>query len=340
MRPLLPAALLPALLCAAPLAAASVTKPSLPSRHSDLQGVELASGPGEVVLLLPLTGPEDAEPDWLGAGAARYLGEAVRLAGYRVVDEEDRRAALHEAGLLDARRVTLASAVVLARQLGARYVISGEWAPEPPGLRLSVSAVDARDLSLLRRAEAFAGRPEVALAELAVTLTGEAGRGAVARRGLEELARTTPAALNGWLQAAAEPEQAEGLLRSARSAAPDFEPVRLAWAEYLLDAGRIDEAGPALDGLSRSSVRHRRARALALEGRLALALGQHDEAVRRLGESSEALPETGTLLWLAEAQLAAGDSMGAGRTVQQALAQSPTDEAALELLARAREAGR
>lgn len=338
MRPTLPAALLVALLLAASTAAASVSKPSLPALDPAPSGTELSSGPGAVVLVLPLAGPEDAEPDWLSAGAARYLGEAVSLAGYRVVHEEDRRAALHESGLLGAPRLTLASALVLARQLGARFVVSGEWSLEGAGLRMSVRAVDAEKLSLLRRAESFAGRPEAALAELAVSLTGEAGRGPAARRGLEELARTSPAALAGWLQAAAEPEQAGEHLQAALEVAPDFEPVRLAWAEHLLDSGRPEEAGPALEGLTRSDVRHRRSRALALEGRLALSLGQHEEAVRRLSAAASELPETGTLLWLAEAQLAAGDSHGAGRTVQQALAQSPADDAALELLARAREA--
>ena len=71
VRPSLPAALVVALLLAAPTAAASVTKPSLPARDPAPAGPELSSGPGAVVLVLPLTGPEDAEPDWLSAGAAR-----------------------------------------------------------------------------------------------------------------------------------------------------------------------------------------------------------------------------------------------------------------------------
>ena len=61
--------------------------------------------------------------------------------------------------------------------------------------------------------------------------------------------------------------------------------------------------------------------------------------MRSLTAAVHELPETGTLLWLAEAQLAAGDSEAAGRTVQRALAQAPSDEAALELLARARREG-
>jgi tetratricopeptide (TPR) repeat protein len=321
--------------------AASVREPATPERRSPPAfDSELASGAGDVVLVLPLGqagGPE--QPDWLGEGAARYLTEALGLAGYRVVDEEDRRAALQQAGLAGAPRIPRASALVLARGQGARFVITGHWTLRSGRIHLHARAMDAVRMSLVREVEAEAGSPERALEQLAERLTGEAGRVSGVHRSLSALARTTPAALAGWMQSAAEPEQAVDHLRAALELEPGFEPARLALAEALLDAGRPEEVGASLDGITRSKARHRRARAGALEGRLALALGDRDAAVRSLSAAAQELPETGTLLWLAEAQLAAGDSAAAGQTVRQALAQSPSDEAALELLARTRRAG-
>jgi tetratricopeptide (TPR) repeat protein len=313
----------------------------VPSRRAGSGAAAEEVGPGDLVLVLPFTGAAEDGPDWLGAGAARYLVEAVRLAGFRAVDEEDRRAALHESGLLDAPRIPLASTLVLARRLGARHVLTGGWAFDGGRLRLHARAMDAEALSLLAEAEAVAGGsgPEAALAALARELTGEAGLQPAAREGLERLAAAPPAALAGWMQAAAESQQAEEYLRAALELAPELEPARLALAEHLLDSGRPEAAGPVLAGVETSAHRHRRARALALEGRLALALGDADGAVRSLELAVAQLPETGTLLWLAEAQLAAGDPGGAGSTVRQALALAPADREALELLDRAREAG-
>jgi len=325
----LPAAALPS--------SASVRELSLPSPRGSIPGSELASGAGEVVLVMPLTqGQGAAQPDWLSDGAACYLAEALSLAGYRVVDQEDRRAVVHEAGLAGAPRLPGASALVLARQVGARFVVTGRWSIEGGRIRLTARAVDAVGLALVRVAEGEGSSPERALEQLAARLTGEAGRAPGVRRHLGELARTSPAALAGWMQSAAEPESVIEHLRAALRLEPAFEPARLALAEALLDAGRPEEVGRVLDELTNSEARHRRARAHALEGRLALAMGDQEGAVRSLTAAALELPETGTLLWLAEAQLAAGDSASAGRTVQQALAQSPSDEAALELLARAR----
>lgn len=340
MRSALAWMLLLALPASALPSSASVREPTVPGRRAPETFSELASGAGEVVLVLPLGHAEGVEqPDWLGEGAARYLSEALGLAGYRVIDEEDRRSALQEAGLAQASRLPRASALMLARQVGARFVVTGRWSIRGGEVHLAARAVDVAELRLVREVESSGGSPERALETLAERLTGEAGRVSGVHRSLAELGRTSPAALAGWMQAAAEPELVLEHLRAALADEPGFEPARLALGEALLDAGRPEEVGRVLEGVSDSRARHRRARAQALEGRLALALGDQDGAVRALEAAARELPETGTLLWLAEAQLAAGDSAAAGLTVQQALAQSPSDEGALELLARARHAG-
>lgn len=328
--------LLIALPAVAQPSSASVSAPAtLPDRPSTSLDSGLESGIGDLVLVMPLTRSGSAEPDWLGLGSARYLAEALRLAGYRVVDEGERAAALQQAGLSTDSRLPRASAVMLARQLGARFVVTGRWRQQGGRLAFSARALDVERLQLVREVEAASTHAERAIAELAEKLVADDG----ASRQLGAMAKTTPATLAGWMQAAAEPEQGLEHLRAALRLDPDFEPARLARAEALLDRGRVDEARALLVGLTRSDARHRRAQAMVLEGRLALATGERDEAVRALTAAAHELPETGTLLWLAEAQLAAGDSEAAGRTVRQALAQSPSDEGALELLARARREG-
>ena len=72
-----------------------------------------------------------------------------------------------------------------------------------------------------------------------------------------------------------------------------------------------------------------------LEGRSLLALGDNAGAVAALAESVRLSPQPDRMMWLAEAQLAAGRREDAAETARGALLLVPGDEHAEDILAEA-----
>jgi hypothetical protein len=333
-------ALLP-LLVAAPSHASRSRAPRDPSGVQRETADPLASRLGlrdERVLVLPFVSEEAAEPAWLSAGLAELVSEGVRLVGYRTVEPESRDALLLDLGLASAPRMSVASACVAGREAGARIVVTGSWSTDAgQGLRVKARALDVERVHLLREAEA-AGPLSAAgpvLSRLLLGLTGEAGRAPEGRRQLERLLAAPCPALLAWMQAAGEPEIAEEHLVAALEVDGDFTPALLALAEHHLDAGEPEDVGRLLARMTAGASRSQQARARLLEGRAMLALGDLPAAVAQLDEAATLHPDREPLLWLAEAQLAAGDATAAAASARRALDVSPGDSHALDLLERA-----
>lgn len=285
------------------------------------------------VLVLPLAALGDADPPWFSQGSAAFLSEAARSAGHRVVDPEAVTAALHRFGLQDEERLPLASALVLARELRADFLLAGSWLADGDRITASARAIDVPNLRLVRRAESAGWRGGLG------ALLGDLARGLIGEAAEEDLARLTAtpvAALEAWMQAAGEPDVAEDHLRAALDALPGFVPARLDLAELLLDDARAEEAAPFLVGLPPGQPAHRQARARVLAGRMNLGFGDHRSAVAVLTQACATWPEADAYLWLAEALLAAGRRDEAEAAVGSALALAPEDEEARDVLRRAR----
>lgn len=288
-------------------------------------------------LALPFAPTAEPDPDWLSTGIAAFLSEAMAATGHRIVEPEERLDALEEAGLDDEPQVPLAAGCALARQLGARYLVSGTW--EARGTRVSIvgRVYDVERLKLVRESTSAgqAGTLGSLLGSLALDLTGAAGREPRAHAALDSLASASSAALAAWMQATAEPDLAPQHLAAALEASPQFVPAMLALADSHLDAGRPELVAPLLAQLPATASLQQHARSAALRGRALLATGNARAAVDMLTDAVSAWPEREPLLWLGEAQLASADRAGAALTAKRLLEQVAEDQDALDLQRRA-----
>lgn len=293
--------------------------------------------PAEVALVLPFASVGGGEPEWLGAGLAEFVAEGIRGAGYRTVSDDDRRDHLAGLGLDEAPRLPTATACLLARDLGARYLVTGSWAVSAEGtLAVTARAVDARRLVTLAEASSSGPSDSVGpvLATVVTALTGPAGRTPGARRCLESLRAAPGGAISAWLQASAEPEQAAEHLGAALAASPAFAPALIALAEVELAGGQPERVSELLARLPPSAAEHHHASARLLGGRAALALGDVPGALRLLAEAVRLWPDRRALVWLGEAQLESGDLSGAAGSARRALELAPGDDHARDLLGR------
>ncbi len=287
-----------------------------------------------LVLVLPFTGKSGAEPEWLSAGIAEFVGEGMSLVGFRVVDPDAREEALEQTGLAAESRLTLASACELGRRVGARYVVTGTWRSESSKVAFTARIIDVERLKLAREGSAAAHVSLLApaLGGIVVDVTGDAGRAPAARRDLERLATLKQDALMAWMQAAAEPDNAVSHLDAALAADPTFVRARLDLAEARLAADEAGAVPEILRPVPVDAALAHRARARVLLGRAKLALDDAAGAVAAIAEGVrlEAQPEY--LLWLGEAHLAAGDREAARGLAQRILEFLPDDEHARALM--------
>jgi tetratricopeptide (TPR) repeat protein len=296
--------------------------------------VERRSSRPALLLVLPFTNKGTSEPDWLSWGFAEYVGEGLALAGYQVVDDEERQGALVDVGLDDQPRLTLASACELARRLGARHVVTGEWTSASSHISFTARVIDADRLRLIRESSAstHVGQLIPELARMVADLAGDAGRGPAAKRDLEVLASAKPEALMAWLEAAGEREDAVQHLSAALEADPTFMPARLDLAERHLDESEPEIAAKLLDPIPVDAALYHRARAHLLAGRAAIAMDDASGALVSIGEALKDLPRPEWLAWKAQAQLLAGQRDAARETAQRVLADCPNNDLALDLI--------
>ena len=290
-----------------------------------------------LVLVLPFAPVGTADPDWLSAGLAAYVAEGLELAGYRMVDVEAREDALEAVGLEDEPRLTLASSCEIARRVGARFVVTGTWRADASRVDLTARFVDVLDLKITRSSTAggHVSTYSGVLGQLVLALAGDAGRAGTPRQALEALSTTKQDVLMAWMQAAAEPEQAATHLDAALKSDPYFAPALLDLAEAQLDAGEPERVPRTLGSIPPGGPESRRSHIRLLEGRSLLALGDHQGAVTALADAVALSPQPDRMIWLAEAQLAAGRRDDAAATARSVLVLVPGDEHAEDVLAEA-----
>lgn len=324
----------------AQLAAAAPTtgaRPAIQASRAREAAPAPVAQPAPLVLALPFAPIGTPDPDWLSAGLAAYVAEGLELAGYRFVDPEERDDALEAVGLEDEPRLTLASACALARRVGARYVVTGTHRADASRLDLSARMIDVQELRIVRECEAgghISGLSSV-LGQVVLAIAGDGARAGSARQALEKLATTKQDVLMAWMQAAAEPEQAATHLDAALKSDPYFAPALLDLAEARLDAGEPEGVPRILGSIPPGGPESRRSRIRLLEGRALLALGDHQGAISALSDSVALSPQPDRMLWLADAQLAAGRRDDAAATARRVLAIVPEDERAEDVLAEA-----
>jgi tetratricopeptide (TPR) repeat protein len=291
----------------------------------------------ERTLVLPFAARGDAEPAWLSAGIAAFVAEGLALADASVVSRDERAAALDEAGLADEPRLMLATACRLAAQLGAGRVVTGTWTSEGSRFDVTARLIDVRSMRLLRQAASSAHLSGFgpSLATLVTALSGDDPGASVGRPALEALAGSPSLALMAWMQAAGEPDVAARHLEAALQASPSFVQALLDLAEVHLDEGRPELAAQLVGRVPAAAAAAAQRRAQVLEARVALAEGEAVRAVTLLVGVASARPDREPLLWLAEAQLLAGQREAAAATARRILAQVPEDAEAQELLERA-----
>lgn len=321
----------------APRDAASPRAPSSVTRRA----AEQALAP--LVLVLAFAAKGDAEPEWLSAGSAEFVGEGLAMSGFRVVDPDAREDALDAQGLDQEKRITLASACDLARRVGARYVVTGTWRSEASELSFQARMIDAQRLKLLREGSASAHVSLIApaLAGVALDIAGDAGRTPAARHEIEKLAALKQDAIMAWMQAAAEPDNAAEHLQVALAADPGFTRARLDLAEAHLDGDRASSVPATLQGVGVDAALAHRARAKVLLGRATLAMGDEKAGIALLQEGVALDPQPDHLLSLGDAQLAAGQKEAARDLARRVLAMVPGDEHAQDIVdqAEGREVG-
>ena len=302
-----------------------------------------APAPAPLVLVLPFAAKGDAEPDWLSAGSAEFVGEGLSLSGYRIVDPDAREEALDAQGLDQEKRLTLATACDLARRVGARYVVTGTWRSEASKLSFTARMIDVQRLKLLRQGSASAHVSLIApaLAGVAVDVAGDGGRTPAAHHEIEKLAAVQQDAIMAWMQAAAEPDNAIEHLQAALAADPGFTRARLDLAEAYLEGDRAQQVPGTLQGVGVEAALAHRARAKVLLGRATLAMGDEKAGIALLKEGVDLDPQPDHLLSLGDAQLAAGQKEAARDLAKRVLAMVPGDEHAQEIVdqAEGREVG-
>jgi putative PEP-CTERM system TPR-repeat lipoprotein len=112
-------------------------------------------------------------------------------------------------------------------------------------------------------------------------------------------------------------------LEQALKLDPKFLPARIAMVGHLLDERNLREAGQMLGALQKEFPTH--PEVLALRGAYALRQKQPEEAVQAYRQALEKLPNTATVLALAQAQWAAGQKDQALDTLEQWSEAHPED---------------
>ena len=245
----------------------------------------------------------------------------------RAADEIDQLEALSALDPLPARRVTLGLAQARAgrhRQAVTTLSQEADRAPENADVYVALGRI------WLETSDG--GRDRIALSKALEALASAAGRA-------EEPAEARALFGRALLQAG-DYEMAERVLQQAVSRLPVDPLALLALADAAEQLGHIGEARQALLKyqvlMGEDANPARQAQRAARVGELSIQLQDYPTAVSWLRRASEATPGARLLALLAEAQLGAGDPVGAAATVERGLQMEPRNRALLALSRRTR----
>ncbi len=251
---------------------------------------------GVRTLVLPFENlSSDPAPKWLGSALEEAVSAHLEAAGFEVVDLHSRNRQLLEKDLVPGEPLTRASAIVLARDLGADRLVLGELREGDARIEVTARLIDLTRGATVGVVDDF-GEPEKfsRLSSQIVKNLFRLERDDAPPSFEEEAERRSkipPAALEASALARIEIDRAErkALLKRALASHSEYLEVRLLLGEYLLDEGLPREATEVLAGARGKGLLYQRAYfdlglayLHASEPRLAF------EVFRNLAETAEA----------------------------------------------------
>jgi tetratricopeptide (TPR) repeat protein len=211
----------------------------------------LAIGPR--TLVLPFENlSEDRAQDWKGSAFEEAVGSHFESAGLDVVELEARNRQLLEKGLNPRQPITRASAIVLAKDLGADRLVLGEFRPIENRIEVKARLIDLNRGAAIGVIDDFGEAAKLSrLANLVAKNLFRLERDQAPSSYDSEAERRlaiAPVALEAAALARTEtdPLQQKTLLSKALSSHPDYLEVRLLLGARLLEEGRPREATEVL----------------------------------------------------------------------------------------------
>jgi tetratricopeptide (TPR) repeat protein len=299
---------------------------------------------GERYVVLPFAN-ETGEDSlyWMGEALAIGLTDHLLAAGIKVVETERRRDALLEMGLDGGQPVTLASAILLGRRLGAAIIILGRYELlADHGVLIDGQTVHDTEARQGRTAEVRGSLSD--LHRLQQKFVGHLVPAKHTRRStalMKAVEQTPLSSLEMYARAMAteEPEARRDLLSRALESDPLYSAALMARARLEIDAGRPESAFLWLDRIEMKKLVFPE-RYWQVRGDAAAAAGDRGSAVDHYEQSLALRPMAATHFHLAAVLAKQGKLMDARGQVDAGLALDPQDPYGMELreaLAHARE---
>ena len=217
-------------------------------------------------LVLPFENvSEDRAQDWKGSAFEETVSSHLESAGFDVVELAGRNRQLLEKGFALGEPITRASAIVLAKDLGADRLVLGEFRPVDDRIEVTARIIDLTRGATIGVVDDFGGAKT--LSRLANQIAKNLFRlerdqtppsfDAEAERRL----KIPPAALEASALARIEsdPGEKKALLERALSSHSDYLEVRLLLGDHLLDEGLPREATEVLAGARGRGLLYQRA---------------------------------------------------------------------------------
>jgi tetratricopeptide (TPR) repeat protein len=198
---------------------------------------------------------EDRAQDWRGSAFEEAVSSHLESAGFDVVDLTSRNRQILEKGFTLGEPITRASAIVLAKDLGADRVVLGEFRPAGERIEVSARLIDLTRGATVGVVDDFGDQK--AFSRLANQIAKNLFR--IERDQVpssfdaeaERRRKIPPAALESSARArlASDRSERKGLLETALSSHADYLEVRLLLGDQLLEEGLAREATEVLAGV-------------------------------------------------------------------------------------------
>jgi Tfp pilus assembly protein PilF len=272
---------------------------------------------------------------WMGEALAIGLTDHLLSSGLDVVEPDRRRDALMEMGLDSSEPVTLASAILLGRRLGAELIILGSYDLLPDhGVLLVARTVNDPQTLEGPRAEVRGSLSD--LHRLQQKLIAELTPGSHSRTGSASLMKTVEqiplSSLEMYARAVStdDPDERRDLLARALESDPLFAAALIQRAQLEIDEGRPESAFLWLDRIQMDHLLFPE-RYWLVRGDAAAAAGDRGSAVDHYQQSLSLRPRAVTHFHLAAVLAKQGKLMDARQQVDAGLILDPQDPDGIEL---------
>ena len=250
------ATLIVAICASSPLLAQTV--PASATDDAPSSAADIRQHGGKLVLVLPFEN-RSGQPNlsWIGDSFPWTLGQRMNSAGFLTIGRDDRQYAMDHLGLPEDFKPSRATAIRIAQQLDADYIIVGSYNIANPGTSAARIDVQAQVLEVnqLRMSQPITGSGELPkLFDVENALAWRLARRMAPHFAVAEqtfLAASGGVALSAfenYIRGISAPTAEERLkrLQDAAAAAPGYTPVLLALGKEQYAAREYDEAAATL----------------------------------------------------------------------------------------------